>query len=59
MGEDGGPRGEEEEDAEEAKKTGLDTEGDLLWTLSLFFRKPLGPSSGEQNLSTSQCSQCP
>lgn len=43
--EDGGPRGQEEEEAEEAEKTQLDTEGDLFWTLGLFFRKPLGSSA--------------
>lgn len=42
---DGGPRGQEEEEAEEAEKTELDTESDLFWTLGLFFRKSLGPSS--------------
>lgn len=48
--EDGGPRGQEEEEAEETEKTQLDTEGDLFWTLGLFFRKPLGSSAREQSL---------
>lgn len=47
---DGGLRGQEEEEAEEAEKTQLDPESDFLWTLDLFFRKPLGPSSLEQSL---------
>lgn len=38
---DGGPRGEEEEESEEAEKTELDTEGLLLHTGTFLIQEAL------------------